>query len=208
MNLNFVKFHLLISFICFSFEIQSQYFEPFSIDSEYKEAYFSTDSVYTVFDFILVDSLKNKVLFDNSSFLTEIIRTENMIRFNNYIPVKNSPPILLSTYYLLFYENCYEFTRVFNPLSLSPKSISQIKKLDIDNQILELLIGIIHGSNDLYIQEFINLQNTNLMDLVPSTYPFLTTYLEKLGLLQRVSGVNYKSTGICILNTKIESCKP
>lgn len=205
-NKIFICIALLFCISNFLYSQSSAYF-PFNVDSEEKKIFTAKDTTLDVYDFILVDSVLKKSLFDNSNFVTQIRKNGNVMRFNVCLKNGKSELIHVSTDYLILHENCYEFIRIFDNSTIHLKSISEIKKLDEESQVRELFLGVLYSCDENYRNEFLNLPNNALKNNSISSYPFLRSYIENLGLIKRVEGSKYSSTGKTINSIHFESCK-
>lgn len=186
---------------------QSSVYFPFNVDSEEKKIFTTKDTTLEVYDFILVDTILKKTVFDNSNFITQVRKNSNVIRFDVCLKNGKSELIHVCTDYLILHENCYEIIRLFDNSNVHLKSIAEIKKLDEESQVRELFLGVLYSSDEKYRIEFLNLPENVLKNNSTVTYPFLRSYIEKLGLIKRVEGAKYVSTGKMNSSTNFESCK-
>jgi len=168
----------------------------------------ATDTVNTLYEFQLYDTIRKEVLMENTGFLCDVKHVNNNIHFRQYIynPLKDSKE-QIATYYLLINEDCYTYIKVFHIEDIELKSISEIQKMNSEEQLYYLFIGSLSFDNKLYIDEFINLEDKFLSDSPLPLYSFYRSFLVAEKILIQKSNFIYTNSQQRVKSVVQEICK-
>jgi hypothetical protein len=185
-------FLYLILFSTVNSQEKLDLFFPFETESDLKNAVLhSKDTVLHKFEFYIFDTVNQKMLHDNTGFFSEVHISNQEVLISQYVVFEESL-LKIATMTLSFDQNEYFWKREFVNTSNYLKSISEIKKLSLENKLNYLLIACLSGENKKFIRRFVKFQNTEISENPIPTYAFYRSYLEHEGFIRRMKSGNYK----------------